>query len=195
MIAGVFLAAGLSRRFGTDKLLHEVSGHPIVYYSLRSLVQSNLSRIYVIVAADNHALRSTVERYFPANKKLIFVENDRPESGMMSSLKLGIEAAGNCEGVMVCLADMPRVTAEIINTLLAAFVKGKIIVPTCDGRPYHPRVLPRPVFPDFLHLQDDEKGSRVLALHEEIILRLPVGKKHNYVDIDNLADLDEDYFR
>ena len=191
MIAGVFLAAGLSRRFGTDKLLHEVRGRPIVYYSLRSCVQSNLSRIYVVVATGNHALRSAVEQYFAVNKKLIFVENDRPESGMMSSLKLGIEAAEDCDGVMVCLADMPRVTVEIINTLLANSVKGEIILPTCDGRSYHPRILPQRVFPDFLRLKDNQNGTLVLERYPEAIVRIPVGQRADYADVDALSDLDD----
>lgn len=190
MIAGVFLAAGRSERFGSDKLLHEIHGRPLVYYSLRPCVESSLPRISVVIETGNHRLRSVIKQSFPSNEKLKFLENDSPHSGMMSSLKLGMRDSGDCDGVMVCLADMPRVTSGIINALLEAFAKDKIVVPVCGGRMHHPRILPKLVFPDFLRLQDDVKGTKVLEKYPEAIVRVPVGETVDYSDVDTASDLD-----
>jgi molybdenum cofactor cytidylyltransferase len=190
MIAGVFLAAGRSERFGSDKLLHEIHGRPLVYYSLRSCVESSLPLVSVVIETGNHQLRSVIEQSFPNSEKLNFLENDSPQSGMMSSLKLGIRASGDCDGVMVCLADMPRITSGIINKLLEEFVEDNIVVPVCGGFIHHPRIIPKSVFPDFLGLRDDDKGTKVLADYPDVIIRVPVGEMFNYSDVDTASDLD-----
>lgn len=191
MIAGVFLAAGLGERFGSNKLLYEIQGRPLVYYSLRSCIESSLPRIYVVVGAGDPSVPGVAERYFPGSDKLSFVENETPHRGMMSSLKLGIVAARESDGVLVCLADMPRINPGIINAVLGAFEKGKIILPVCDGLPRHPRILPREIFPDFLRLEDDEKGASVLERFEEKIIRLRVGAAGDYTDVDSTSDLEK----
>lgn len=191
MIAGVFLAAGRGERFGSNKLLHDVRGKPVVFYSLKSCVQSSLPRIYVVTDAGDRSVSPVVERHFPGNKKISIVQNASPERGMMSSLKLGIEAAGDADGVMVCLADMPQVTPGLINTILGAFEKGKIILPVLENRPRHPRILPREIFSDFLRLDDDKKGTEVLVRHEDKIVRLETGNSASYLDVDSLSDLEK----
>jgi len=191
MIVGVFLAAGRGERFGSNKLLHEIRGRPIVYYSLKACVESSLERIIVVTGAGDRDVASVADRCFPGSKKISFVDNDSPERGMMSSLKLGIEAAGDAEGVMVCLADMPQVPPALIDAILGAFEKGKIILPVYENLPRHPRILPREIFPDFLRLDDGGKGTTVLDEFEQKIIRLEVGIGANYVDVDGLSDLEK----
>lgn len=191
MIAGVFLAAGRSVRFGSDKLLHKIHGRPLVEYSLRPCVESSIARVYVVIAAGNRRLRSAIESSFRGEKKLVFVENDRPESGMMFSLKLGIRAArdDSYDGILVCLADMPLITADIIDALLDRFEEGKIVVPECEGRLYHPRILPATLYPAFLGLAEGERGTVVIERHQSSVVRVPVGEKRNFLDIDRVRDL------
>ena len=91
---------------------------------------------------------------------------------------------------MVLLADMPLVTAIMINELIGAFERRpSIVIPMCGGRPRHPRIIPAGLFPEFLELADDEKGTNVIDKHGPDIVEVSVGSELNYIDIDTPEDL------
>lgn len=192
MISGIFLAAGRSTRFGKRKLMLEVDGKPLYYYGLRNCVESRLMRVIVVLGDGSEELRESIALLFGGTEKISIVENSDFELGMMLSLKKGLGSLGSdCRGAMVLLADMPLVTADIIDRLLAAFEKEeRIIVPECRGDQYHPRIIPAGLFPEFLRLGDDEKGTKVLDEYSEEIVRVMVGRRINYMDIDRAEDLD-----
>ncbi len=189
MIAGVFLAAGQSQRFGTHKLLYEVKGKPLIYYSLKSCVDSFLPEIYVILGTQSKALESTINRFFD-RKKIKIVLNEEPKRGMISSLRKGIcSLEAKYQGAMIFLGDMPFVTPEIINILLNTF-ENNIIIPECDEELHHPRIIPAKLFPEFLQLNDDEEGMKVIKKFKNDIIKVKTGNKINYIDIDQMQDLD-----
>jgi len=162
MIAGIFLAAGRSLRFGENKLLLEVDGKPLICYSLKNCIDSLLPEVYVVLGAQSEELEEVIGRYFMETVKINIIVNEDHERGMMSSLKKGIRALDpGYRGAMVLLADMPLVTPYIINHLIGLFEeKDGIIIPECLGESYHPRIIPARNFPDFLRLGDGEKGTR-----------------------------------
>jgi molybdenum cofactor cytidylyltransferase len=192
MIAGIFLAAGRSLRFGENKLLLEVDDKPLLYYSLKSCVDSLLPAVYVVLGAHSKELEQVIGKYFTETLKISITVNEDHERGMMSSLKKGIRALDPCyRGAMVLLADMPLVTPYIINHLIGQFEeKDEIIIPECLGELYHPRIIPERTFPDFLRLDDNEKGTRILEEYSGEIVRVPIGNETDYIDVDNQSDFD-----
>jgi len=191
VIAGLFLAAGVGSRFGGDKLLCEVAGVPLYYLGLSQAAASRLSEIVVVVGAEATKLERDVEKRFADEAKVRVERNDEAARGMMSSLKKGMRAIeGRYEGAAVLLADMPLVTAIMINDLIDAFARRpSIVIPECDGQLRHPRVIPARLFPEFLELGDDEKGTKIIERHDREIVRVPVGSELNYIDIDTPEDL------
>jgi len=192
MIAGIFLAAGQSRRFGVHKLLLEINDRPLVYYSLKNCLDSMLPEVSVVLGAQMEGLKEAIGRFFMDTAKINIIVNKGYERGMMSSLKKGIQSINpHYRGAMVLLADMPLVTHEIIDHLVCVFEEeNKIIIPEHLGEIYHPRIIPARVFPDFLRLEDGEKGTKVLEEHSEEIVRVTIGGRMNYVDIDHLDDFE-----
>ncbi|MFQ6103875.1 MAG: NTP transferase domain-containing protein [Candidatus Glassbacteria bacterium] len=192
MIAGIFLAAGESLRFERHKLLLEVGDRPLVYYSLKNCLDSLLPEVYVVLGARSEELGGRIRRLFTDTEKIKIIINEDYRRGMMSSLKKGISSLDTVyRGAMVLLADMPMVTPDIINRLMDVFEeKDKIIIPQCLGELHHPRILPERVFPDFLLLDDDEKGTKVLENYSQEIIRVPIGNKKNFIDIDQLDDFE-----
>jgi len=191
MIAGVFLAAGQSRRFGSNKLIHEIEGLPIVQHSLDACLRSDLLKIYVVLSPGSETLAQIVDQLPDEQHKITIVWNERAEHGMMSSLKCGLQSLEpQLQGAMVILADMPFVTTELINLLVSRFEDTNgIVIPECAGVLYHPRVIPRRLFDDFLRLGDDDKGSKVIDQFRSDIVRLKTDDLHTYVDIDAVEDL------
>ena len=192
MISGIFLAAGRGVRFGERKLMLEVNGRPLYYYALRNCVESRLAHVIVVLGDGREELSGSIGLLFDGTDKISIVENRDFEQGMMSSLKKGIRSLGSgCRGAMVLLADMPLVSPEIIDALLDMFEEEEtIVVPECQGEKYHPRIIPARLFPDFLRLGDDEKGTKILDEHSGEIARVTTGCMTDYVDVDRMKDLD-----
>ncbi len=191
MIAGVYLAAGLATRFGGDKLLHEVAGMPLYWLGLSQASASRLAEVRVVVGPEAAGLERDIAKRFAGDTKIVVERNEGAARGMMSSVKLGLRAvAGRCDGAMVLLADMPLVTAIMINELIDAFARRpSIVIAECGGEPRHPRVIPARLFPEFLGLADDEKGTRIIESHKDDIVTVRVGSELNYIDVDTPEDL------
>lgn len=190
MIAGVFLAAGEGRRFGGEKLLHEVAGVPLYSLALGQAAVSRLSQVMVVVIPESELERDIQDR-FADEAKVWVVRNPDPARGMTSSLKAGLRSVeGSCDGVAVLLADMPLVTAIMINELIDAFERRpSIVIPECGGELRHPRIIPARLFPEFMALPDDEKGATIIDKYGEEIVRVEAGSELNYMDVDTPEDL------
>jgi len=192
MIAGVFLAAGRGRRFGSDKLLYEIEGLPLVQHSLNACLGSNLSKIYAVLDPGSDSVSEIVRQSPDDLGKIAIVWNPHAERGMMSSVKSGLRSVDTrMQGAMIVLADMPFVTTELINLLVSRFEDTNgIVIPECAGVSYHPRVVPRRLFGEFLRLGDGDKGSKVIDRHRKEIVSLETGDRRTFLDIDTVEDLD-----
>jgi molybdenum cofactor cytidylyltransferase len=83
---------------------------------------------------------------------------------MASSLRVGIEAANKADAVIICLGDMPRVSAEVIDRMIAAFNPTEhrsIVVPTHKGHFGNPVLWGAEHFERLTSMQGD-KGARHL---------------------------------
>lgn len=191
MIAGLFLAAGLGRRFGSDKLLQPLGSMPLFSHGLHHCLASSMPDIRVIIGPRPSKIEDIIRGHHPGDPRISFVVNDDPGRGLASSLRVGFRSLrGVCDGAMVLLADMPLITAEIIDTLIESFEKSNgIVIPECDGELRHPRVIPARYFDEFIQLKDEETGARVIESHKAEIVPVNVGKPSNYVDIDHPDDL------
>jgi molybdenum cofactor cytidylyltransferase len=192
MIAGILLAAGQSKRFRTYKLLHEVGGNPLLYYSLKPCLDSRLSAVYIVVGSREKEIGQALEAIFGTEPRIRIIKNEHPERGLMSSLKGGLRVLGKrYDAAMVLLADMPFVHREAIDRLIRVFEKeNAIVVPESGGEPSHPRIIPRRYFPEFLRLGDDERGSNIIDSHKDDLVLVNMSDPQHGVDIDRPEDLD-----
>jgi len=92
VIAGLYLAAGSSTRFGSDKLLHEVAGVPLYSLALSQAAASRLTELLVVVGQDADDLERDIARRFAEEAKIGVVRNENAVSGLMSSVKAGLRA-------------------------------------------------------------------------------------------------------
>ncbi len=192
MVHGILLAAGSSERFGTDKRLHEVGGKPLIYYSLRACLASSLTSILVIVAPSQRSIVDIVTPLLPeADRRVRFVENQRAQRGQMSSVKAGLrELPPGVDGAMMFLADMPLVPSGLIDDLIRVFDEThSVVVSENNGRHYHPKIIPRELFANFLALDDGAKGTQVLDAVRETTRTVHVPDARVFCDVDTPEDL------
>ena len=159
MIAGLVLAAGLSRRMGKPKLLLPLDGKALVRWSVEALAP-HVDVVVVVTPPDDRLLRAALE-----GLDVRFVVNPRPEAGQAASIAVGVGALPPETGaVVVTLGDQPRLPAGVVAQVLAAFHReGKpIAAAVFQGTQGTPVVFAASVF-DELRALDGDAGARAVV--------------------------------
>lgn len=121
MISAIILAAGQSKRFGSDnKLIKKYNKKYLINHIIGTLLKSKVNKIIVVLGFQ----KSKVRKITVKNKKINFVINKNYKSGMASSIKTGLkEISKNNVGFLIVQADMPLISMKIINSLCYAIRK------------------------------------------------------------------------
>lgn len=126
------LAAGVSSRMGTQKLLLKVGGLTLLERAL------DASSAYPTIVVASPALAGQV----PVGPLRRVVVNDAPERGMSHSLALADALVGDpAVALVVLLADTPGVDAELIERMVAALGDADVAFPVRDDVPGHPVIF------------------------------------------------------
>lgn len=168
--AVVLLAAGLSRRYGAvGKLMATFRGRPLAQHAADTLGAMPFARRIAVCRSGDDDLARMFERLGFA-----VVRNPDTARGMGSSLGLGVEAAGEPEALLVCLADMPLVTAEHLRALLERLEPGGIVASAegNDAAPCPPAAFSKQHLPELLRIEGD-KGARHLLQGAERVVAPP----------------------
>jgi len=112
-IAAIVLAAGQSRRAGEqNKLLAEFGDAPMISHVVRSAVDSDACQVIVVTGHEAGLVQKTLENY---RAEIVF--NPEYDSGMASSLRIGIQAvSGEMDGALILLGDMPWSVAHRLTS-------------------------------------------------------------------------------
>ena len=164
-LAGIVLAAGTSSRFGPDnKLLAGYRGQAMVRGVVETALATDLDPVIVVTGHDADGVQEAL-----SGLDVVYAHNAEFASGQAGSLKTGIASVPqSCAGAMILLADMPDVSAEIINQLLDAFSgEDCIIVPQHDGVRGNPVILGRGSFAE-LEKTSGDKGARSLLTGDNV---------------------------
>jgi molybdenum cofactor cytidylyltransferase len=183
-VTGILLAAGSSQRFGADKQSTLIGGVPMLTRATRLLLEAGLVMPIVVLgprAADHRPLLAGLE--------MRIVENAAAASGMASSLVAALDAAGNCDAIVITVCDQPAVTAAHLRALVAAWrsTGSSIVASSYSGTRGVPALFDARHFAELRQLHGDRGAGPLLARHANSVhlIPLPGGE----VDIDIPADL------
>lgn len=177
-IAVVVLGAGLSSRFGSDKLAAPLHGRPLAHHVLPVLREFDWQRKLLTCRGRP----DWAEAYLDEGFTLVPVED--AERGMLGSLHAAVAQLAGDERLMVCLADMPLITAEHLNAMLdLARDWPGAIGSQAQGYRGPPAILPLPALRT-LPPAGDEGARRLLR-----DARFVSGSPSLFADVDRPADL------
>src|SRR3954447_12884857 len=183
-VAGLVLAAGRSTRMGgPNKLLEEINGKALVRIATEHVLASRAGPVIVVTGHQ----RERVERAL-AGLPVTFVHNPDFADGLSTSLKAGIAAVpANCDGAIICLGDMPQVSAALIDRLIAAFdpERGALVaIPTIAGKRGNPVLWSRRFFPDLMRVEGDVGARHLIGGYREAVVEVPVHDAAAMTDVD-----------
>ncbi|MEM0140056.1 MAG: nucleotidyltransferase family protein [Ferroplasma sp.] len=185
-IAAIIVASGISRRFGSDKLMYNLNGKHMINYILQSVSEAKFNQRLLIV--NNREKFSNL-----AGKCVQIFENENYINGMSSSIITGIhELNSDIEGAMVIPADMPFIDYKILNYMMDIFadcncgivgiMQGDIIM--------SPMIFRRKYFKDLLELRGDHGGKKIVEKNIDDFIGINIDKKF-LLDIDTIQDLNK----
>ena len=183
-VAAVILAAGQSRRMGGDnKLLREVDGAPMVARVAAAVAASRARPVIVVTGHQQAEVRAAL-----AGTDVGFVHNPDFAEGLSTSLRCGLAALpAQIDGAVICLGDMPRVSAALVDRLIAAFdpARGRAIcVPTHQGKRGNPVLWAARYFAEMQAISGDVGARHLIGEHAEAVCEVDWDDDAALVDID-----------
>lgn len=183
-VAALVLAAGRSSRMGgTNKLLADVGGAPLVARAVDAALASQADTVIVVTGHQGEAVAAAL-----AGKPVRFVHNPHFADGLSASLRVGLAAVpADADAVVVCLGDMPRVAAGVIDRLIAAYnpLEGRAIcVPTTHGKQGNPVLWDRGYFTEMAGLTGDSGAKRLIGQHADQLCEVSVDDAGVLYDVD-----------
>lgn len=139
-VGGMVLAAGLSERMrgSLPKQLLPIAGTTLASVSVRNAEASRLDRVVVVTGYRSDEIARAV-----SGGRAVTVENPEYRAGNMTSFRVGAAALGDCDAFVILLADMPGVTAEMIDWIVECWRTSQpwaAVSSYSDGRA-HPLLL------------------------------------------------------
>lgn len=182
---GLLLAAGSASRFGSDKLQHPLPhGVAIAVQAARHL-KAEVPRV---VAAVRERDGETARALAAEGCEVVVCE--RAAEGMGASLACAAQAAGDADGYLVALADMPFVRPSTIAAVRDALAGGAVIAaPYFRARRGHPVGFAGRLSSALAALAGDAGAKSVLDAHAAQLVKVPVGDPGALRDIDKPSDL------
>ena len=180
-IGCVIMASGLARRFGSNKLLHDFHGEPVMCRILETMAAAPLAAR--VVVTRHREIRDLCEA-----RQIPVVLHDLPEQS--DTVRLGVEylleACPEMTGCMFAASDQPCLTVQSVANLCAAFEDApeKIWRLSWQGTVGNPVLFPKSTFAELLNLPVGKGGGAVVKKHPELVDSVEVADERELVDVD-----------
>lgn len=180
-IGCVIMASGMARRFGSNKLLHDFCGAPIMVRILRSVKAARID-FPVVVTRHPEVVDICKAENIPA------ILHDLPKRS--DTVRLGMEylldACPDLGGIMFAASDQPCLKWGSIAALCSALQAE----PDCihrlsfEGTAGNPVLFPRAMFDELCHLPEGKGGGAVVKAHPELVRFVEVSDERELIDVD-----------
>lgn len=186
MINAIILAAGESKRMGKPKPLLRFNDKTFLDRIISVLKLSDADRITVVLGAEAETITKSVDL-----SGTDVVINKDYQKGQLSSLTAAIEQRPQeTDAVLVCLADSPFITEEVVNRIISKFkeTNNPIVVPVFNKKRGHPVLFSSSLFNELLNAPQEQGARYVLHSNEEKVLEVETSERGILIGIDTPDD-------
>lgn len=182
----IILAAGSSRRMGSQKLLLPFGESTIIETVIDNVLNSSIDHVMVVLGPKQESIMQVIGK-----RPVEFCHNKEHEKGMLSSIICGIRALpADAVSALIFLGDQPGIPPAVTNSVIEAYNEELfgIVIPVHDHRRGHPLLVDMKYRKEVEKL-DLEEGLRALRHHfPQDVLEVEVDEPGILVDIDTSED-------
>lgn len=191
----IYLAAGNSRRFGSNKLLYEFHGQPLYQYGLQQLLEllSTHDNYTLDVVTQYDEIKMYVESISPFFTHLYCHQCSQSHLGISYSIQAGIKHYIHEEDTyyLFLVADQPYIQASTLQTMIEQVIEQKPLVVSLR---YHhqignPTMFHSSLSDELMSLQKDEGGRQIIRKYQSQCLYISAKYKEELIDFDTLQDI------
>lgn len=181
-IGCVIMASGLSKRFGSNKLMADFHGVPLIQRALDA-TQGLFTRRVVVTRHESVAALCRAQ-----NVDVIL--HDLPHRS--DTVRLGLEALGEPDGCMFLPGDQPLLRRETVAMLLENWKENPnhIVRPGHEDTEGSPVLFPSWTFPELKDLPEGKGGGAVMKRYPQEVLRVFVANPFELADADTPETLE-----
>ena len=185
-IDALVLAAGRSLRAGgPNKLLLPWQGKAVAAHAVDAALASGVNTVHVVTGHEQASLQDVLN-----GRSLHWIYNPNYPDGMGSSISAGVgELPADLDGMVLCLADMPWVSAEHIDRLIEGFSPDAVRVACFGSRRGHPVLFPREWFAALMQLTGDDVARCLFDNLATAVVEVPMADDAVLRDVDHKEDL------
>lgn len=178
----VIMASGLGKRFGSNKLMADFHGNPLILEAL--YISRSFKENRVVVTRHQDVARLCHEYGVQV------VLHDLPHRS--DTVRLGLEALGDVDACMFLPADQPLLRPETVDLLVSHWEANQqcIVRPFCDDTPGSPAVFPSWTFPLLRNLPEGKGGGWIMKQHPECVEAVPISDPYELMDADTPETLE-----
>ena len=178
----VIMASGQSKRFGSNKLLADFRGEPMISRILSS-TEGIFTRRTVVT---RHPEIAAICR----ERGIDVVVHDLPYRS--DTVRLGLETMGAADRCMFCAADQPLLRRESISSIVMAAVNDPFSIwRACfKERPGSPVLFPSWAFEKLMSLPQGKGGGFIAQMYPERVRTLSVANELELMDADDQETLE-----
>lgn len=192
MLSAIVLAAGSSKRMGSDnKLLLPYKGRTILETTISNILDADIKEVIVVTGFEADRITMAIQ-YLPVR----IIYNTVYEKGMTTSIQKGVGAAhGN--GFLICLADMLTITSheylQLANFFEQCYREDQacICVPRYKNEKGNPVIFAASYRDAILRHNDMEGCKAIVQSNKQHIKWIEMEADHVVADM----DYPEDYKR
>ncbi len=121
-VAGIVLAGGRSRRYGSDKLVAEIDGEPLLWRPIRALAAADIDELIVVISPDGPPPTLPPEELgahegLDGHGPIRIVRDPVAFGGPLVGLRSGLQVA-RADRVIVVAGDQPSLRPELLRLLV-----------------------------------------------------------------------------
>lgn len=202
MIHIIYMAAGNSRRFGSNKMFYELDGKPMYRHLLERLIE--IKDRYNKLKSDSQVIDITVVTryreildYCACIPDCHAVLSPDSEKGISYTIKAGIMAVqeqkktGMQDYYMFAVADQPYLKSQSVIKLIDKVLENKgnkrLVFSLCCGDAVgNPCVFHSSLISQLLSLEGDKGGRSVAKKHDCVYV--DIADERELMDIDTLSN-------